>query len=102
MLALVALIAACASLPPRSPAETEADNRLESAVMHALNNDPTIYARHIDVSARNGVVTLSGFVFEGRELFIAGQIAARVPGVTAVKNQVELEMMGRRGRGSGD
>ena len=101
MLAMVALITACTTLPPRTPAETEADNQLESAVMQALNNDPTIYARHIDVTAREGVVTLSGFVFQGSELFEAAQIAARVPGVTSVKNQIELEMIGRRNRGGG-
>lgn len=67
--------------------------------MQQLANDPNIYAEHIEVSVRRGVVTLDGFVMEIKDLDGAKQIAARVPGVTSVNNQMELEVFGRGGKG---
>jgi osmotically-inducible protein OsmY len=92
-------IAACATAqPPRTAEEKLADRQLADAVAQKLSEDPNIYAVHIDVSARAGVVTLSGYVFESNDLFAAPQLAAKVPGVTSVVNQMSLEIMGRGGR----
>ncbi len=99
LITAAAFIGACASSPPRTASEIDADRMLEQAVKQQLVDNPNIYAKHIEVSSRNGVVTLGGFVLEARDLFEAQQIAARVPGVTSVKNQMELEMFGRGGKG---
>ena len=97
--ALAVSIAACATAqPPRSSAEKAADRQLADAVAQKLSEDPNIYAAHIDVNARAGVVTLSGYVFESNDLFASAQLAAKVPGVTSVVNQLTLEIMGRGGR----
>ncbi len=96
MLVLIGLIAACATSPPRSASESAADDKIELAVIQALADDPHVYARHIEVSVRRGVVTLSGFVLGIDDLYEAKQIAASVPGVISVNNQMEL-MIFRRG-----
>ncbi|MDE2260781.1 MAG: BON domain-containing protein [Betaproteobacteria bacterium] len=90
--ALIAFVAACATTPPRSPSEVAADKKIELAVIQALNDDPNIYARHIEVTVRRGVVTLSGLVLAIRDLFGATQVAASVPGVISVNNQMELKI----------
>ncbi len=96
LLALTGLITACATSPPRSASEIAEDKKIELAVVQALADDPNVYARHIDVTVRRGVVTLSGFVLEIRDIYGAKQIAASVPGVISVNNQMEL-MIFRRG-----
>jgi len=96
MLVLTGLITACASSPPRNASEIAEDKKIELAVVQALADNPNIYARHIEVSVRHGVVTLSGFVLGIDDLYGAKQIAASVPGVTSVNNQMEL-MIFRRG-----
>ncbi len=97
-LVLALSIASCASRPPRSAAELESDQKLEEAVTKQLAADPNLFARHIEVDAYRGAVTLSGFVFETTEPFEAAQVAARVPGVVSVSNQIQLEIMGRGGK----
>jgi len=101
LFALAAFIAACATSPPRTADEIAADKQIELAVKQQLADDPGIYAAHIEVSVSRGVVTLSGFVMEAKDLFGATRIAARVPGVTSVNNQMELEVFGRGGKGGG-
>lgn len=101
LFAMAAFITACATVPPRSASEIAEDKKIELAVIQQLTDDPGIYAQHIEVSVRRGVVTLSGFVLEGRELFEAIQIASRVPGVISVNDQMELEVFGRGGKGGG-
>ncbi len=101
MFALAAFIAACATSPPRTVDEIAADKQIEIAVKQELADAPNIYAAHIEVSVKRGVVTLSGFVMEAKDLFGATGIAARVPGVTSVNNQMELEVFGRGGKGGG-
>ncbi|MDE2259308.1 MAG: BON domain-containing protein [Betaproteobacteria bacterium] len=98
LLALVASIASCATKPPRNSSEIKADKAIELAVTQQLDDDQNIYARHIEVDVYRGVVTLSGFVFEANDLFEAAQVAARVPGVISVSNQMQLEVFGRGGR----
>jgi len=96
-LALVALISACATNPARTAAELETDKKLELAVTQQLAEDPNVFAPHIQVSANRGVVTLSGMVFDGNEIFEAGRVAQGVPGVVSVRNQIEMHISGRGG-----
>ncbi|MDE3011056.1 MAG: BON domain-containing protein [Pseudomonadota bacterium] len=92
---LAVLLAACASAPPRDAATRAADERIAAAVVRALDQDPRIFARHIDVDVQRQVVTLSGFVFESADLFEATRVASQVPGVTAVNDDIELNVGGR-------
>ncbi len=98
LFAFVAFIASCATKPPRTSSEIKADKAIGLEVTQQLANDQNIYARHIEVDVYRGVVTLSGFVFEANDMFEAAQVAARVPGVISVSNQMHLEEFGRGGR----
>src|ERR1700691_5335799 len=89
MLASCAL-AACASTPPRTPAERLADAAMAGHVQAALLADPDIYARHIDVAVDRGVVHLGGYVWENDDFQTARRDAASVPGVKTVVAQMEL------------
>ncbi len=101
LLAVTLSIAACTTSPPRTEQQTEADHNIELAVTQQLEANPRIYAAHVTVTVRDGVVTLSGFVFEPDEMNEAKQSAARVPGVKAIVNRIELELFSRSSRGSG-
>ncbi len=94
-----AFFTALTTSPSRADAGDEADKKIEVAVMQQLANDPNIYAKHIKVSVRRGVVTLGGFVLGVNDLNGAKQSAARVPGVTSVIDKMQLETPGRGGGG---
>ncbi len=96
-LILAAMISACATSPARTAAELEADKKLEIAVTQQLADDPNVFAPHIQVSVNRGVVTLSGMVFDGNEIFEAGRVTKLVPGVISVRNQIEMHISGRGG-----
>ena len=84
----------CAAPPAKSEAQRQADREIAQSVQAALNADKQLYARHIFVRADNGVVRLSGFVWETPELFEAKRVAEQVPGVSQVVNDLELERNG--------
>jgi osmotically-inducible protein OsmY len=91
-------IVACASTQaPRSEAERRADATIAGQVESALLADPTIYARHVDITVDRGVVHLGGYVWSAHDYQLARNDAASVPGVRAV--DVEMELM--RGGTSG-
>jgi BON domain len=97
------LIAACCVAPPKSPQESlqerEADEATAERVYAALNADPIYFYRHVDVHVDHGVTRLSGYIWDTDALYKAKRIAAGVPGVTRVVNQMELERAGSRGGG---
>ena len=97
-LLLALLCAGCAAVSPRSPAQHAADDAVTRQVEAALEADPTLFARHIDVSAEGGVVYLGGYVWTPEDLYSARRIAAAVPGVVAVDSQMELLRGGSKGR----
>ena len=94
LLILVAFITSCATNPPRNSSEIKTDNAIELAVTQQLADAPNSYLRHVDVSVYRGIVTLSGFVTERDDLAEAVRIAALIPGVTSVSNQIELQVGG--------
>jgi osmotically-inducible protein OsmY len=99
LLALTALAAAaCTAQPSRTAAEQAADLALSARVERALNADPKVFARHVDVDAEAGVVHLAGYVWSTEELYAVRRIAANVPGVNRVDSQLELLVGGRNGR----
>ena len=64
-------------------------------VQQALAADKELYSRHINVKADDGVIRLTGFVWDPPDLVEAERIAANVPGVTRVDNSIELERNGQ-------
>jgi hypothetical protein len=69
------------------------ENRvITERVRSALTADPVYYFEHVDVYVRDGVVTLSGYVWEPRDFYRALELTARVPGVVRVRDQMELEL----------
>jgi osmotically-inducible protein OsmY len=97
-IALVAVCAGsvlgCSTGPAKSEAELQADKATVDRVEQALNADKDLYARHIVVRADNGVVRLSGFVWEPPELDEAVRVASAVQGVSRVVNSLELQRNG--------
>jgi osmotically-inducible protein OsmY len=76
------------------------DRALAARVTNALAKDQTHYYRHVTVSASKGVVTLGGFVTGAASLARAKQIAAGVPGVSKVVDQMQLQPEGEQGPGT--
>lgn len=70
---------------------------LAVTVEAALNADPRIYARHVDVSVDGGTVRLGGFVWCASDFLYAKSDAASVPGVVRVVNEMELMRGGMSG-----
>jgi hyperosmotically inducible periplasmic protein len=89
-----ACLVACATGPLETPAEQQANKATVDKVEQALSADSTLYARHIIVRADNGVVRLTGFVWDQPDLIEAQRIAQSVPGVIRVVNALELQRNG--------
>jgi osmotically-inducible protein OsmY len=87
-------IAACASGPHRTAAQAQVDKETAQRVETALNSDKGLYAKHIIVYADNGVVRLTGYVWESSDFQEAILIAEGVEGVTRVVNDLELNRNG--------
>lgn len=66
--------------------------KLQRDVTEELEWDPAIDAAHIGVSARDGVVTLTGHVASFGEKLAAERAARRVKGVKAVAQDIEVEL----------
>ena len=98
-LALVTGTGHAATSPVRPHAQRQTDAVTAERVYAALNADPMYYFRHVDVDVRDGVVTLSGYIFEPQAFYRAQKIAARVPDVTRVVDRMELEREGDGGSG---
>jgi hypothetical protein len=71
-----------------------ADERLRAEVESALHNEPMLMSNHLEVSIKNGVVTLTGMVFDDWDLRMARRAARRIPGVKRVINDMEIEQGG--------
>ena len=87
-------VAACASGPPKTTSQEEADRVMAERVEAALNADKALFAKHITAHADNGVVRLTGYVWEANDFEEATFIASNVPGVTKVVNDLELNRNG--------
>jgi len=68
------------------------DLQLQQRVIDALEFDPSVDAAHIGVSARDGVVTLSGHVASFAEKFAAERVVRQVKGVHAVAQELEVRL----------
>ena len=70
------------------------DKQLQQSVMDELAWDPSVTSAHIGVTAREGVVTLSGHVPSYWEKRSAEAAASRVKGVKAVIEEIEVQLSG--------
>jgi osmotically-inducible protein OsmY len=68
------------------------DNALRESVIEELAWEPSITAAHIGVTARDGVVTLTGHVKAFYEKHAAEAAVRRVKGVKAVAEEIEVKL----------
>jgi osmotically-inducible protein OsmY len=73
---------------------TMTDSELQQDVLRELEWEPSVNAAHVGVIARNGIVTLTGYVSSYAEKFAAEEAAKRVHGVRAVVNELEVRLPG--------
>ncbi len=78
------------------------DSDLQLAVLAELNWEPSITAAHIGVTARDGVVSLSGHVDSFVQKHAALDAARRVKGVLAVAEALDVELPFDHQRGDDD
>jgi osmotically-inducible protein OsmY len=71
---------------------TDADVRVRDAVTRQLDWDPEVDASAVGVAARNGTVTLTGFIDSYAGKLAAERAAKCVHGVRAVANDVEVRL----------
>ncbi len=101
-LALVSLVSAtlgfasftagCAGTSTReSTGEYVDDSTITTKVKAEFVRDPVVKALDVKVETFKGVVQLSGFVNTDTEKAQAGRVAAAVPGVTGVKNNILIK-----------
>jgi osmotically-inducible protein OsmY len=94
VLVAACLLAACVSGPPKTEAQKQADQALAERVQTALTSDKVFYGRLITVRADDGVVSLTGYVWDPPDITTARIIAEGVDGVTGVINNLELQRNG--------
>src|SRR5689334_13636912 len=68
------------------------DLKLQQRVIDELDFEPQVDAVHIGVSARDGVITLSGHVSGFVEKFAAERAVRRVKGVKAVAQELDVRL----------
>jgi osmotically-inducible protein OsmY len=72
------------------------DSQLQSDVIAELKWDPKVDHSHIGVAAKDGVVTLSGFVASYAEKIAAEKATRRVTGVKAIAEGLEVRFASDR------
>ena len=68
------------------------DSHLQQSVLAELSWEPSVDAAHIGVTAKAGVITLSGHVERFDEKHAAEAAAGRVKGVKAVAEELEVRL----------
>jgi osmotically-inducible protein OsmY len=71
---------------------SDLDVRVREHVVHQLDWDPEVDASGIGVSAKGGVVTLTGYIDTYGGKLAAERAAKRVPGVRGVANDLEVRL----------
>ena len=68
------------------------DRQLQEAVLAEFGWEPSVNGGHIGVTAKDGIVTLTGHVEHYLEKRAAEKAAARVKGVKAVVEEIKVEL----------
>jgi osmotically-inducible protein OsmY len=71
---------------------TDTDVRTRDAVMRQLDWDPEVDGSAVGVAARNGTVTLTGYIDSYAGKLAAERAAKRVRGVRAVANDIDVRL----------
>jgi osmotically-inducible protein OsmY len=71
---------------------TNADIRVRDAVLRQLEWDPEVDAGGVGVAAKNGAVTLTGYIDSYSGKLAAERAAKRVRGVRAVANDIDVRL----------
>jgi osmotically-inducible protein OsmY len=71
---------------------TDLDVQVRDRVVHQLDWDPEVDASGIGVAARNGVVTLTGYIDTYSGKLAAERAAKRVRGVRGIANDIEVRL----------
>ena len=66
------------------------DETIFQEVDGALRGSDTLAQAHIDVRAKDGIVTLSGSAPTLEHIALAGSLAARIRGVATVQNDIRV------------
>ena len=72
---------------------TETDIRVRDAIVRQLDWDPEVDASAIGVAAKEGVVTLTGFIDSYTGKLAAERVVKRVRGVRAVANDITVRLL---------
>ena len=89
---LVLLAAGCAGdRPERTAGQSIDDQAIARRVEEALREDPSYKFTDVKVVAYEGKVQLSGFVEKGEQKGHAEDIAKKIQGVKAIKNDITLK-----------
>jgi len=75
--------------------EKGTDKQLREAVLRQLEWEPEVVSQDISVNAKEGAVTLTGFVHSYAEKVAAEKTAKSVYGVKAVANDIDVKPMTR-------
>jgi osmotically-inducible protein OsmY len=81
---------------------TRTDEQLQRDVLEELKWDARVQPNEIGVAAKDGVVTLTGWVDSYAKKWAAERAAHRVRGVTAVANDLEVRLPSSAERTDGD
>src|SRR5262245_37157774 len=71
---------------------SDIDVRVRDAVVRQLDWDPEVDASAVGVAAKDGTVTLTGFIDNYRGKLAAERAAKRVRGVRGVANDIEVRL----------
>ena len=74
------------------------DSALQSNVLEELKWRPSVNAAHIGVTAKDGVITLTGQVAHYAEKAAAEDAVKGVYGVKGIANDIQVEMLGAHKR----
>jgi hyperosmotically inducible periplasmic protein len=86
------LLAACGSTPTReSTGQYIDDSSITAKIKAAFVADEQVKARDVSVETFKGTVQLSGFADTRAEMQRAVDLAAKVPGVKQVENDIQLK-----------
>src|SRR5258708_28606413 len=75
-----------------APSMTRTDEQIQRDVLDELKWDARVQPNEIGVAVKDGIVTLTGWVDSFTKKWAAEEAALRVPGVTAVANDIEVRL----------
>jgi osmotically-inducible protein OsmY len=88
--ALSLLLVFALVVPLLAQGTANADDKIYDQVRLKLANDPDVKGGSLDVTVKNGTVTLKGVVHDSHAKDKAEKLTKKVKGVTGVDNQLKI------------